>query len=64
MECAQKELFTALLGRLFDRGLLSEAAYHAACGYVASLADMPALFSAPACAPEEAEPDGCTQDSG
>ena len=55
MESAQQELMGVLLKAVYDRGLLSKAAYLNAVDLVHSTMDIPPLFSCPACLPEGAD---------
>lgn len=60
MEHAQRELLGVLLGAVYDRGLLSKAAYLSAMDLVYSAADIPPLFQYPVRLAEEAGQGGHT----
>lgn len=52
MESAQQELICVLLDAIYNRGLLSKAAYLNAMDLVHSALDIPSLFRYPACVVE------------
>ena len=54
MESAQRELFSVLLGRLREEGLLSQFTYSEAINLVHSVMDIPELLWYPVCLTKEA----------
>lgn len=55
MESAQRELMSVLLRTVYDRGLLSRAAYLSAVDLVYSVINIPPFFQCPVCSTEEAQ---------
>ena len=54
MESAQRELLSALLQTVYDRGLLSKTTYLSAVDLVHSVIDFPEFFQYPVCLTKEA----------
>lgn len=58
MESAQRDMLAVLLGRVWERGLISEVTYKSARNSLASSIDFPSLFGYPVCLTKEAIGDG------
>ena len=64
MESAQRDMLAVLLKRVFERGLISEAAYRSARNTLASSACLPELLRYPVCPAKETMTDGGTENPG
>ncbi len=63
MESAQRELMSALLGRVFTLGLISKNTYSKAMDFVHSVIDLPELFQYPVCLTKETSVHECAQNT-
>ena len=61
MADVQQKILNVLLGRLMERGMISETVYDKAVNLVHSTIDFPKFVEYCVCCQEEGETNGCTE---